>query len=125
MDPEFLDTEGEHEHDPSVSSTSTKFEGYLNVNKLNSWISEIIQTMGADLFRYKGVLSVAGMKQKFVFQGVGMLFSGGFSDAEWAPGEKRECRFVFIGRDLDKAALMDGFMGCKCSEELRFTVGSK
>ena len=34
---------------------------------------------------------------KFVFQGVGMLFSGGFVDAVWAPGEKRENRFVFIG----------------------------
>ena len=31
MDPEFLNTDGEHEHDPTVSSTSTKFEGFLNV----------------------------------------------------------------------------------------------
>ena len=38
-------------------------------------------------------------------------------------GEKRECRFVFIGRDLDKQALLDGFNACKCSEELRFKVG--
>jgi len=125
MDPEFLNTEGEHEHDPRVSSTSTKFEGFLNVKKLNMWISDIIQTMGANLFRYKGVLSVAGMTRKFVFQGVGMLFSGGFVDAEWAPGEKRECRFVFIGRDLDKKALLDGFMACQCSEELRFKVDDK
>ena len=123
MDPEFLNTDGEHEHDPSVSSTSTKFEGYLNVKKLNMWISDIIQNMGANLFRYKGVLSVAGMNNKFVFQGVGMLFSGGFVDAVWAPGEKRENRFVFIGRDLDKQALIDGFMKCQCSEELRFKVG--
>ena len=64
MDPEFLNTDGEHEHDPRVSSTSTKFEGFLNVKKLNSWISEIIQTMGADLFRYKGVLACAGTDQK-------------------------------------------------------------
>ena len=87
------------------------------------WISEIIQEMGANLFRYKGVLSVAGMKNKFVFQGVGMLFSGGFVDATWADGEKRECRFVFIGRDLDKQKLIDGFMACKCSEVLRFKIG--
>jgi G3E family GTPase len=125
MDPEFLNTDGEHEHDPRVSSTSTKFEGFLNVKKLKMWIDEIIQTMGANLFRYKGVLSVAGMEKKFVFQGVGMLFSGGFIDAVWAPGEKRECRFVFIGRDLDKKALIDGFMDCKCSEELRFKKGDK
>ena len=123
MDPEFLNTEGEHEHDPRVSSTSTKFEGFLNVKKLNMWISEIIQEMGANLFRYKGVLSVAGMTNKFVFQGVGMLFSGGFVEAEWASGEKRENRFVFIGRDLDKQKLIDGFMACQCSEELRFKVG--
>jgi G3E family GTPase len=124
MDPEFLDTEGEHEHDPSVSSTSTKFDGYLNVNKLNEWIGEIIQTMGADLFRYKGVLSVAGMDQKFVFQGVGMLFSGGFVEATWGT-EKRECRFVFIGKNLDKKALIDGFMQCKVGLETRFKVGDK
>jgi G3E family GTPase len=125
MDPEFLDTEAEHEHDPSVSSTSTRFEGYLNVNKLNTWIGEIIQTMGANLFRYKGVLAVAGMKQKFVFQGVGMLFSGNFSDQKWGPDETRECRFVFIGKDLDKKRLIDDFMDCQCDEKLRFAVGSK
>lgn len=34
MDPEFLNTDGEHEHDPNVSSCSTKFEGYLNVRKV-------------------------------------------------------------------------------------------
>ena len=41
MDPEFLNTEGEHEHDPRVSSTSTKFEGYLNIKKLDAWISKM------------------------------------------------------------------------------------
>jgi len=123
MDPEFLNTEGEHEHDPTVSSTSTKFEGFLNVRKLDMWISEIIKEFGANLFRYKGVLSVAGKKEKFVFQGVGMLFSGGFVDEQWAEGEKRECRFVFIGKHLEKQRLIDGFMACKCTEELRFKIG--
>lgn len=125
IDPEFLDTEGEHQHDPTVSSMSTKFSGHLNINKLESWISEIIQTMGADLFRYKGVLSVAGMDQKFVFQGVGMLFSGGFIDATWGADEERECRFVFIGKNLDKDVLNNGFMDCKCSSKLRFKVGDE
>ncbi|KAK3275942.1 hypothetical protein CYMTET_15960 [Cymbomonas tetramitiformis] len=123
MDPEFLNTDAEHEHDPTVSSISTKFEGFLNVRQLDIWIDEIIRTMGANLFRYKGVLSVAGKKNKYVFQGVGMLFSGGFVDAEWAEGEKRECCFVFIGKNLDKTVLLEGFMDCKCSEELRFKIG--
>ncbi len=33
-----------------------------------------------NLFRYKGVLAVRGMKKKFVFQGVHMIFSGQFMD---------------------------------------------
>jgi len=124
MDPEFLDTESEHEHDDRVTSTSSKFEGALNVNKLERWIGELMQTKGEDLFRYKGVLAVKGMDQKFVFQGVHMLFGGGFSSevAPWKEGETRECRFVFIGRDLDHEELQQGLMDCK-AEELRFNVG--
>merc|ERR1712146_277715 len=124
-DPEFLATDAEHEHDLSVSSTSCKFEGALNVNKLQRWIQELIQTKATDLFRYKGVLAVEGMEKKFVFQGVHMLFSGGFSNevAPWKKDEKRECRFVFIGRNLDKKALNKGFMDCKAADKLRFKVG--
>ena len=124
MDPEFLDTEAEHEHDDRVTSTSSKFEGALNVNKLERWIGELMRTKGEDLFRYKGVLAVKGMDQKFVFQGVHMLFGGGFSSEvpPWKKGETRECRFVFIGRDLDHEELQQGLMDCK-AEELRFKVG--
>ena len=124
MDPEFLDTDAEHEHDERVTSTSSRFEGALNVNKLESWIGDLMQSKGEDLFRYKGVLAVEGMDQKFVFQGVHMLFGGGFSSevAPWKEGEARECRFVFIGRDLDHEELQSGLMECR-AEELRFNVG--
>lgn len=124
MDPEFLDTESEHEHDDRVTSTSSKFVGALNVNKLERWIGELMQSKGEDLFRYKGVLAVKGMDRKFVFQGVHMLFGGGFSSevAPWKEGETRECRFVFIGRNLDHEELQKGLMDCK-AEELRFNVG--
>ncbi|MAS01649.1 MAG: cobalamin biosynthesis protein CobW [Euryarchaeota archaeon] len=124
MDPEFLDTDAEHEHDQNVTSTSSKFEGELNVNKLSNWIGHLMETKAEDLFRYKGVLAVKGTDKKFVFQGVHMLFGGNFSEeiGLWKEGEKRECRFVFIGRNLDHEALQAGFMECK-AEELRFNVG--
>ena len=124
MDPEFLDTDAEHEHDQRVTSTSARFEGDLNVNKLERWIGTLMREKGEDLFRYKGVLSVKGMDEKFVFQGVHMLFSGDYSKeiGLWKDGETRECRFVFIGRDLDHKALQDGLMEC-LAEELRFKVG--
>ena len=124
MDPEFLDTDSEHEHDQNVTSISSRFKGELNVNKLESWIGELMQTKAEDLFRYKGVLAVKGMDQKFVFQGVHMLFGGDFSQeiGLWKDGEDRECRFVFIGRDLDHPELEAGLLDCK-AEELRFKVG--
>ena len=126
MDPEFLDTESEHEHDQRVTSTSAKFEGELNVNKLDRWIGELMRDKGEDLFRYKGVIAVKGMDQKFVFQGVHMLFNGEFSEeiGLWKDGEARECRFVFIGKNLDHKALQEGLMNCM-AEELRFNVGDK
>ena len=124
MDPEFLDTEAEHEHDQRVTSTSSKFEGELNVNKLEKWIGTLMREKSEDLFRYKGVLAVKGMDEKYVFQGVHMLFGGNFSRdiGLWKQNEKRECRFVFIGRDLDHEALQSGLMEC-IAEELRFNVG--
>ena len=124
MDPEFLDTEAEHEHDQRVTSTSAKFEGELNVNKLERWIGGLMRDKAEDLFRYKGVLAVKGMDEKYVFQGVHMLFGGKFSEdiGLWKEGEKRECRFVCIGRDLDHEALESGLMEC-LAEDLRFNVG--
>lgn len=124
MDPEFLDTDAEHEHDQRVTSTSSKFEGELNVSKLENWIGGLMRNKAEDLFRYKGVLAVKGMDEKYVFQGVHMLFGGKFSEeiGLWKEGEKRECRFVFIGRDLDHEALESGLMEC-LAEDLRFKVG--
>lgn len=130
MDPEFLNADGEHVHDDSVSSVAWSFPDLeVNVNKLNTWISSLMQDLGTELFRYKGVLAVKGSKKKFVFQGVHMLFTGGFDHGfEWAEGEKRESRFVFIGKHVkDKHAehLKGGFLACKSEENLRFNVGDE
>jgi G3E family GTPase len=123
MDPEFLNTDGEHQHDLSVSSVSVRFEGELNHQQMRMWLGELQENMAKDLFRYKGVLSVKGMPNKFVFQGVHMLLNGSFDPRfRWSRDEVRECRLVFIGRNLDKRALEQGVMDCKVSP-LRFRVG--
>lgn len=124
MDPEFLNTDGEHQHDSTVSSVSVRFEGELNCQQLKMWVSDLIQNFGKNLFRYKGVCAVKGMQTKFVFQGVHMLFSGNFlPQFKWKKTEARECRMVFIGRNLDKEALEEGVLACKVGE-LRFGVGT-
>jgi Cobalamin synthesis protein cobW C-terminal domain len=82
----------------------------------------MLDTKGADLIRYKGVISCAGMSKKFVFQGVNMLFNGNFT-TEWAKDETRSSRFVFIGRNLNPVEIREAFTSCTASQ-LRFSIGS-
>ena len=91
---------------------------------LESWIQRLIMEDGANLYRYKGVISVKGMDRKFVFQGVGMLFSGGFGDVTWKKSEPRESRFVFIGKNLNHEFYREGFLACRADQPLRFPVGT-
>jgi len=123
MDPEFLNTDGEHMHDSSVSSVAFRVDGELQIFELQDWITELIKTKSTELYRYKGVIAVRGKEQKFVLQGVHMLFSAEFTSTKWKADESRECRFVFIGKNLDKQMLHDGFMKCKVTGELRFKIG--
>jgi G3E family GTPase len=123
FEPDFLDDSSqEHQHDTSVVSTSTKMEGEVNIEMLSRWIERLISEDGANLYRYKGVMAVKGKEEKFVFQGVGMLFSGAF-EGRWKPHEKRESRFVFIGKNLDMEFLKCGFEACRVSNQLRFAIG--
>jgi G3E family GTPase len=66
MDPEFL-TDQEHQHDLTVSSVGMRFEGPIDMGALNSFISELMQSKGVDLFRYKGILNIVGCPKKYVF----------------------------------------------------------
>lgn len=124
MDSEFLNTDGEHEHDPTVASCSTKFDTPLDLTLMKQWIELMINKYGADLYRYKGVLNVDGADLKYVFQGVGMIYTGSFKGV-WGAGEHRESRFVFIGKNLNKQSLIEGFLKCKIDAKLRFNVGDK
>lgn len=121
LDPTFLEDQ-EHEHDSSVTSVGIRFPGELNLHQLQGWISELMQIKGTDLFRYKGVLAVKGVDEKYVFQGVHMLFGGEFSES-WGANEARENLFVFIGRNLNRDQLTEGFRACMVTKPLRFEVG--
>jgi G3E family GTPase len=55
----------------------------------------------------KGIISLKGVEERVVFQGVHSLFEGS-AERKWGPNEKRESRMVFIGRDLDGDLLRDG-----------------
>jgi G3E family GTPase len=119
MDPEFL-SDQDHQHDTSVTSVGFVFDYDLELFKLQNLIDRMLREMGTDLYRYKGVLPVAGMKERFVFQGVHMLFGGQFGEP-WAT-EARQGRFIFIGKNLNREQLIKDFENCR-AQPLRFTVG--
>jgi len=114
MDDGFLDDDAEHQHDERVSSIGFDVVGEVDQLKLNEWISELLKTQGVNIFRHKGVLAVKGMQEKYVFQGIHMIFTGG-PQRMWGPGEEKRCKMTFIGRDLDLHGISAGFMGCMAS----------
>jgi len=110
IDPEFLG-EDAHEHDDTVKSVAIVEEGELYLPKVNAWISQLLREQGVDIFRMKGILNVKGIDERFVFQGVHMLFDG-TRDRRWEPDEQRQNELVFIGRNLDAAKLKTDFLAC-------------
>merc|ERR1719478_1855774 len=88
MDDAFLQDSHDHQHDPRVSSVGIDVPGEVIQQKLNKWISWLLKEKGVDLFRSKGVLAVKGMKEKFVFQAIHMLFSNS-QEGAWGEGEER------------------------------------
>jgi G3E family GTPase len=101
---------GAHEHDETVTSIGLRHEGEVDEQRLNAWLGSLLRERGADLFRMKGLLAIAGQPERFVFQGVHMLFDGR-ADKPWGAAA-RSCELVFIGRNLDREALEAGFRAC-------------
>ena len=100
----------QHEHDDEVGSFSIEKDGDLDEEKLQAWISKLLREKGVDIFRMKGFLSIAGESNRFVFQGVHMIFSGK-PDRPWGSLPRRN-QLVFIGRNLDEKEMRKGFEDC-------------
>ncbi len=144
MDPTFLGTEGDghnhghhhhvhhHVHDRSVSSVGIRVDESVDLQAVQSWMSDLLSTRGADMYRMKGVLSVAHADERFVFQAVHMMFDGNFMEP-WGDNEKRGCKLTFIGKNLNEKELKEEFTSCLCTEEenakrrnrLRFKIGDR
>lgn len=101
----------DHTHDPGVSSVSIVCEGILDLEKANMWLGTLLLDRSDDIYRMKGLLSVQGMDERFVFQGVHDIFQGS-PDRLWGPDEPRINKIVFIGKNLDAEELENGFKAC-------------
>jgi G3E family GTPase len=104
----------EHYHDESVRSFCIVEERPLDLKKTEAWFSELLGTMGANIYRSKGILHIQGQPKRVVFQGVQMTFDAQ-PDRLWNLNEKRRTQMVFIGKELDEAKIRAGFESCRAT----------
>ncbi|MFN7222024.1 MAG: CobW family GTP-binding protein, partial [Burkholderiales bacterium] len=110
VEPDFL-TADTHSHADDVQSFVWKDARPLDMQKIEAFLSLLIQTYGVDMLRYKGVLNIEGEPRRMIFQGVHMLM-GGTPGKPWAADEVRESKMVFIGRNLPKKIFVEGLAYC-------------
>lgn len=104
-----------HRHDMRVSSFSLVTEDPLDPEKIFPWIQMITQEFGIDLLRMKGILALKDDPKRYVAQAVHMMLEGDHS-REWEDDEPRVSRMVFIGRNLPRDIIEDGFMKCRAAQ---------
>ena len=104
-----------HKHTEDIETVAISTAGDLDGVKLSHWFRELLAEFGERVMRMKGILNLRKDPDQFVFQGVHMLFEGRPGRA-WADEEERLNRLVFIGRNLDKDKITQGFMSCITTE---------
>jgi G3E family GTPase len=100
-----------HYHDEDMQSLALTIDGDVDPARFMPWINELVQTDGPDILRSKGILAFKNEDRRFVFQGVHMILDGDLQ-REWKPGEKRQSRIVFIGKQLKEKEIREGFLKC-------------
>ncbi|OFA05302.1 putative GTP-binding protein YjiA [Janthinobacterium sp. HH107] len=110
LEPDFLGELG-HRHGDGVQSFVYHQAQPLDLLQVENFLDAVVQLFGAQLMRYKGILYVADLPCRAVFQGVHMLM-GSELGAPWRDDEPRASKIIFIGRDLPQEMLIRGLDRC-------------
>jgi G3E family GTPase len=108
--PDFFEDDHHHHHDPSLTSESFVMERPFDSARLSALMERITRERGADIFRLKGIVSVADDDRRWVLQAVHTLLDFR-PDIPWDT-RTRSSKIVFIGRDLDRASLEADLASC-------------
>ncbi|MDX2129284.1 MAG: GTP-binding protein [Chloroherpetonaceae bacterium] len=106
-----------HEHDAEITSVGIEEFGEVDGPSINQWLSLLLREKGQDIFRMKGIICIAGEDYRYVFQGVHMMFDGK-ADRPWHEKEQKKNQIVFIGRNLNRTELIEGFRSCLIHEQV-------
>ncbi|HUS97634.1 MAG TPA: GTP-binding protein [Hyphomicrobiaceae bacterium] len=93
-----------HQHTHGITSFSLTIDKPIDGRKLSFIIDLLRMTHGDKLLRMKAIACVQGEPLPFVIHGVQHIFYPPTTLDRW-PGDDHRSRFVFITKDLDKAAV--------------------
>ena len=108
---EHCDHPHHHHHDDDVKSFVFRASRPFSPAKLEDFLGSIVNIYGPRMLRYKGVLFMQGTERKVIFQGVHQLM-GSDLGPQWAKGEERSSKMVFIGIDLPREVFQQGLEQC-------------
>ncbi|RYF00943.1 MAG: GTP-binding protein, partial [Comamonadaceae bacterium] len=100
-----------HHHDDDVKSFVYRAQRPFDPAKLEDFLGAIVNIYGPRMLRYKGVLYMKGTERKVIFQGVHQLM-GSDLGPQWAEGEERMSKMVFIGIELPQDIFLQGLEQC-------------
>ncbi|MDP3671755.1 MAG: GTP-binding protein [Telluria sp.] len=99
-------------HTTDVSTFTFESEQALDPARLDQCLLAIQQRYGSRLWRYKGLLQMAGCRQRVILQGVQGLLQMNFGTI-WRPYEARRSVIVFIGQSLDQLSITMALGACR------------
>lgn len=111
-DDDHHDHHHRHSHSAGIDCVSLHRVQPLERSRFLAWLQRLVVEQGQDLLRAKGIVHLAGADRRFVFNGVHMMMDTELTQP-WEPGEQRDSRLVFIGRNLDHEDMSQGLRLCE------------
>ncbi|HSD41688.1 MAG TPA: GTP-binding protein [Burkholderiales bacterium] len=111
IEPDFLDhRHHSHQHDPAVESIAAVYDARFDRVRLAGFLERLLDQRGDDIFRVKGIVALAGDHRRCVLQAVHRIME--LRPANPWGAEAPSSKIVFIGRNLDRAAIEAGLKNC-------------
>ncbi|KAL7148916.1 hypothetical protein ABFS83_05G005200 [Erythranthe nasuta] len=100
-------------HDSGVRTLCISELKTIDLEKVRMWIEEILweKKYGMDVYRCKGILSVANSDQLYTLQAVREIYEI-VPARKWKDDESRINKIVFIGRSLNEEILVNTMRDC-------------
>jgi len=98
---------------PFVRSVGIDVHGEVRKEKFDQWLGDVLRVKAQDLFRFKGMVALQGQNVPFIFQGMQTRLTGiEPSDRAWLAEDQKRCKLHFMGNNLSRDEMVEGFMRC-------------